>query len=240
MPNAIYVHCAAHNLNLILNDSVKNVLEIRNFFDFVEQIYVYFSQCINRWGILENICSKPRSKTLKRLNPTRWSSRHDTLLSLRYRYVDVQKALTNIILTSNKKTEVDEAKSLRTTLETYETIFLIVLESRILGLSDVVSKVLQDKKQNLQKASELFKKLLESITNLRNQFEEIKNETDNLSIEWGITTQFSSKRIRRPKIHFDETNNHHVVETNEDFFRINVFYKSLDIIISQINRRTTG
>lgn len=37
VPNAIYVHCAAHNLNLILNDSVKNVLEIRNFFDFVSR-----------------------------------------------------------------------------------------------------------------------------------------------------------------------------------------------------------
>lgn len=30
-PNALYVHCAAHNLNLMLNDCVKNVLAIEIF-----------------------------------------------------------------------------------------------------------------------------------------------------------------------------------------------------------------
>jgi len=51
--------------------------------------------------------------TLKKLTPTRWSSRHDTLQALRFRYVDVLKTLAKIILTSTNKAEVNEAKSLR-------------------------------------------------------------------------------------------------------------------------------
>lgn len=42
VPNVVYVHCAAHNLNLIINDSVKSVDEIRNFYDLVESVYVFF------------------------------------------------------------------------------------------------------------------------------------------------------------------------------------------------------
>ena len=30
-PLAVYVHCSAHNLNLALNDSIKNVPEIKQF-----------------------------------------------------------------------------------------------------------------------------------------------------------------------------------------------------------------
>ena len=31
-PNALYVHCAAHNLNLVLNDSMSGVKETSAFF----------------------------------------------------------------------------------------------------------------------------------------------------------------------------------------------------------------
>jgi hypothetical protein len=48
--NAPYVHCAAHNLNLILNDAVKNVET--DFFLIVEKIYTYFGNSILRWGLL--------------------------------------------------------------------------------------------------------------------------------------------------------------------------------------------
>ena len=38
-PLARYVHCAAHNLNLALNDSVKNIPGVKQFYDTVEILY---------------------------------------------------------------------------------------------------------------------------------------------------------------------------------------------------------
>ena len=32
-PNAVYVHCAAHNLNLVLNDAKREVIDIQHFFE---------------------------------------------------------------------------------------------------------------------------------------------------------------------------------------------------------------
>lgn len=39
-PKAVYVHCAAHNLNLVLNDAVSDVSDVKHFFGVVEQAYV--------------------------------------------------------------------------------------------------------------------------------------------------------------------------------------------------------
>ncbi|XP_014880151.1 zinc finger MYM-type protein 1-like [Poecilia latipinna] len=47
-PLACYVHCTAHNLNLALNDSVKNVPGVKRFYDTVENLYNFFGHSIKR------------------------------------------------------------------------------------------------------------------------------------------------------------------------------------------------
>nr|CAI5843870.1 unnamed protein product [Callosobruchus analis] len=43
-PNADYVHCAAHALNLVSNDAARHVREVSTFFDNLEKIYTFFWQ----------------------------------------------------------------------------------------------------------------------------------------------------------------------------------------------------
>lgn len=50
--NAEYVHCASHNLNLVLNDSVININEMIVFYDLVNQIYVFFLAKVCQGGNL--------------------------------------------------------------------------------------------------------------------------------------------------------------------------------------------
>ena len=42
-PKAVYIHCCAHRLNLILVDSVKVISFASEFFALVELIYVFIS-----------------------------------------------------------------------------------------------------------------------------------------------------------------------------------------------------
>nr|CAI5832734.1 unnamed protein product [Callosobruchus analis] len=42
-PNADYVHCAAHALNLVLNDAARHVREVSTFFDNLEKIYTFLA-----------------------------------------------------------------------------------------------------------------------------------------------------------------------------------------------------
>ena len=69
-PRAYYVHCASHNLNLVLKDAMEAVTETRQFYDTIESVYNFFGHSIVRWQKLQNVhdrsCSNP---TLKALNP---------------------------------------------------------------------------------------------------------------------------------------------------------------------------
>ena len=111
-PNSFYVHCAAHNLNLIVNDAVRGVEETFQFFDTVQSIYTFFGYSIKRWNLLADISSES-SITLKKLNPTRWSSRARSLLALKHRYTDVLKACVNIVLQSKNRDEIAQATALK-------------------------------------------------------------------------------------------------------------------------------
>jgi len=72
---ATYIHCALHNLNLVLNDAMNSSTEVKTFFGLVEKIYTFFSNSIKRWQLLLSSESSDISITLKRLCTTRWSSR---------------------------------------------------------------------------------------------------------------------------------------------------------------------
>ena len=54
---ATYVHCVPHNLNLVLNDAVKNIPEVSQFYDNIEHLYVFFGHSIKRWTMLTGIDS---------------------------------------------------------------------------------------------------------------------------------------------------------------------------------------
>lgn len=68
-PKAIYVHCAAHTLNLAVSNA-SNIQPIRNCLGIIEKLYDFFNTP-KRQNILLN-CIKnanetPKAKTLKRL-----------------------------------------------------------------------------------------------------------------------------------------------------------------------------
>jgi len=49
---AVYVHCAAHNLNLVVNDAVSAVRDAQAFFTIMQELYVFFWHSMRRWDLL--------------------------------------------------------------------------------------------------------------------------------------------------------------------------------------------
>ncbi|XP_025409911.1 zinc finger MYM-type protein 1-like [Sipha flava] len=116
VPNAIFVHCCSHNINLVLCDAAKSTRKIQSFFDTVQDIYNLFSSSSPRWAQLafgEEYGNKINKITLKKVCPTRWEARHNALFSLKHRFVDVLKSLSNIQLSSSKKDEINMATTLK-------------------------------------------------------------------------------------------------------------------------------
>ena len=44
-----FVHCASHNLNLVINDAVEGVAHNEKFFNIMQEIFNFFDKSLNRW-----------------------------------------------------------------------------------------------------------------------------------------------------------------------------------------------
>ncbi|KAL4712073.1 hypothetical protein ACJJTC_005309 [Scirpophaga incertulas] len=78
-PNADYVHCAAHALNLVLNDAARHVREVSTFFDNLEIIYTFFANSIKRWAMLSDDSSEKYLITLKKVRHMRCTHHNDII-----------------------------------------------------------------------------------------------------------------------------------------------------------------
>ncbi|XP_060862570.1 zinc finger MYM-type protein 1-like [Metopolophium dirhodum] len=80
-PKALYVHCAAHSLNLAVS-SACNMQSMRNCLGIIEKYYCFFNFPKRNNELLEVINNddwEPKVKTLKRLCMTRWVQRYDAI-----------------------------------------------------------------------------------------------------------------------------------------------------------------
>jgi len=94
----------------------KSTQVANNLFVTVQAIFNFFSSSPPRWATLafsEDFAGKIRKKVLKKICPTRWEARHESVSALKQRYIDVLKSLINISLTSKKSDERSEAQSLQ-------------------------------------------------------------------------------------------------------------------------------
>jgi len=80
VPNATFMHCCSHNINLIICDAAKSSRKVQSFFEIVQDIFNYFSSSGPRWTDLafgEEEGTVIRKVVLKKLCATRWEARHN-------------------------------------------------------------------------------------------------------------------------------------------------------------------
>ncbi|XP_034088842.1 zinc finger MYM-type protein 1-like [Gymnodraco acuticeps] len=241
-PNAVYIHCAAHNLNLVLNDACQNIPEIKDFYDTVERLYVFFSGSIKRWELLETHLSVPKAgqPTLKRLCPTRWASRQDAVQSLRFRYADIMQALTKIDLLSKKSEERAEATGLKKAMESFEFVVMTVIQGKVLETVNIVSQALQRKDVDLLQATVMLGNATDTLAQLRGEFDGLKAHAQDLASSWGVHSLFKDRRARRTKRHFSELCEDQRLQDHGEHFRVAVFYANFDIVVAQLKNRFVG
>ena len=203
-PHAYFVHCASHNLNLVLKDTMDAVTETRQFYDIIESVYSFFGYLV-RWQKLQNVhdrsCSNP---TIKALYPTRWSDRYDAVYALKEKFFDVIKCLTQIIFTSTKPKERDEAMAIKKQIESCEFVCMLVVQCKILQIVNIPSKAIRCKTIDLISAHKLLQTAAEDIVELKRSSDAVLNKASVIAFTWGFPRQFFNKRAKKTKAYFDE------------------------------------
>ncbi|KAF3841136.1 hypothetical protein F7725_006998, partial [Dissostichus mawsoni] len=129
----------------------REVLELLARYDPVLKELINRPEGIKRWALLSELMTpESRTITLKRLCPTRWSSRHDALVALRHRYGDIIKALVKISLTSDKNDKRNEASALKNAISKFRFLFLVNMQTKILENINCASHRLTDAESNFR------------------------------------------------------------------------------------------
>jgi len=124
-PQALYVHCAAHSLNLSVSIA-SNIKPIRNCLGILEKMYTFFNTPKRSSVILRKIDScdfEPKVKSLKRLCATRWVQRYDAVNDFVELFPFVVAALE--IISKWNDSSVTDASML---LKSFDSEFLIALQ----------------------------------------------------------------------------------------------------------------
>lgn len=243
VPSATFVHCCSHNLNLVISDAAKSHQKIINFFDTVQAIFNFFSSSGPRWALLafkSDISNEIRAKVLKKVCPTRWEARHDAVFALKTRFVDVLKVLTQIVLTSSKTNEKNLAVGLKKQIENREFVLILCLWEPILRALQGISKPLQNVNITLDQASNMLRNAVQTTQKLRNSFEDILKNANELCLKWGISTSFFNKRNIFAKKHYDELDGDYRLNVTEENFKVNIFLPTIDTVLSQLISRFEG
>jgi hypothetical protein len=134
-PSALYTHCYAHILNLVIVDTMSKNKIARDFFGTLQNLYVFIQTCPKRHSVyVKNQREinahagggEKREYTLKKLSDTRWACRADSIVGIHHTLDAVIATLKEVRENETKAAIAAEAKGLLQNVQDFE--FIVALE----------------------------------------------------------------------------------------------------------------
>ena len=175
-PMAVYIHCYAHCLNLVLVDSTKSVPEAAEFFALLEALYVFMSASkahtvyTQQQSILHP--EKPLHQ-LQRLSDTRWACRFYAVDAICSTF-DAILATLQCIMDGSDKMKATEASGIFLQIHNFKFLMTLIIFWRILSCTKGLSDHLQSTKMDMSKAADLVSATLETLQYFRSDEEWVK------------------------------------------------------------------
>ncbi|KAJ8352071.1 hypothetical protein SKAU_G00235470 [Synaphobranchus kaupii] len=198
-PRALYVPCGAHTLNLVVADAAKNSIDATSFFGNVQKIYTLFSAAPQRWAILKQHVTI----TVKSWSETRWESRVNSIIPLRYQASGIRDALLEAREKATDAITKIEAQSLAEEVGSFRFQICTVVWHDVLSKINTVSKLLQSSTMQLDVAVNLLESIKSHLLSYRNDgFAAAQASAKDACEEMHVETVLKEKRLRSTKTHF--------------------------------------
>ncbi|XP_013782254.1 zinc finger MYM-type protein 1-like [Limulus polyphemus] len=162
---AHFVPCAAHSINLVGASSTDSCLDAITFFNFLQNLYTFFSSSTHRWDCLVQAIEKG-GLVVKSLSNTRWRARDDAVKAVRNHYCETTNPLLKISKdrTQTMTTRAEEGGLIKQ-MESFETALMTVIWITILERFNVTNIALQSPTIDLLTVANLYKFLLTFVQN---------------------------------------------------------------------------
>ncbi|CAH1998384.1 unnamed protein product [Acanthoscelides obtectus] len=136
---AYFIHCYAHQLNLILLQATSQNQEVRVFFSNLSDISTFFSHSPQRVAVLDDIVGArvPRSSV------TRWNFKSRSINTV-YEYRELLiECMEKIEATSKQTVTINQATGIGRMLQDSKFVFWLTVFHRILPHADILYNQLQ-------------------------------------------------------------------------------------------------
>ena len=254
-PNAVYVWCYAHRLNLCVSDCC-DVLDAKNLFGLLNRLATFIGESSKRTDIwtrqLSGRTGNSKSRRLNRIGETRWWAKQKAIEALFGQdnlFIDTIEVLHEISNCGKFDGRISsEAESLFEKLADFRTILTAHIFLAIFRIIGPVSKYLQTSGLNLSIAwqmvsnamSEIEKIDFESVNEKALAFVEQTNDefNDDDRLEGIlIDPELKEKRFGRKKRMAGENCYDERPKSPIQQFRVEVFRPILDQIYSSLKER---
>lgn len=247
-PYALYVHCFAHRLQLVVVSVASCCSSIHDFFEYVTLIVTTTSASCKRRDTLteehyQNILDMlekgeifsgrglNQQTSLARPGDTRWGSHHTTLLRLDQMWMSVLLVLSAV---DEDGRGPSQAAGLIEKMESFKFAFILKLMLKLFAITNELSQVLQKKDLNIVHAMELVHDVKARLTSMRESgWEDLFDEVQQFCVVKGIPVPNMDEQIPvRGRSRRDGK-----TYTNLHYYRVEIFYVALDKICTEMNHR---
>jgi hypothetical protein len=224
---------------LVVVFSVNNVPVAIVYFDFVQNLFVFFTANNSRFKKLQdNMRSNTTEQTytLKKLSDTRWSCRADATKALIHNYASILEVLNSIMDDTEEKDVVkSQARGLAETMSRLETAIFTEFWHKILERVNATSLSLQNPAMDVNSALVLMRSLRSFVEGERDRFDSYEVAGKKLS----ATQEYRSERIRRANVRRQpfESSLSDTQLTPRDKFRTEAFLAAIDSMLAALDQR---
>ena len=184
-----YIACLPHGANLVIEHGCKASKMVRDMFDTLENLYVFFTGSTNRHDKLTKLLNNPvnqeqhkktRSLTQKNLSKARWSARPDAIEAVVAGFKPIITALTYYVSDDSvDKDTAAKSKGLLSRMKSFDFIYCLNSMKTIMAKTKYMTDLLQ--KVDISFALRLMKMTKSTLSQLRTDKDTCSSHHNSLS-----------------------------------------------------------
>lgn len=246
-PTAIYIHCYAHTLNLVLVDCVKMIPDAIEFFSLLESLYVFISSTKAHALFMQKqkeLYPHKQPYQLQRLSDTRWACRYDAVNAVCYTYDSLLRTLEEIREGPDRNKAV-EATGLYFQVKSFKFLISLITFDRVLSCTKSLSDQLQGTQIDLSKAADLVLATESTLKEFRSDkaWNQVYRYAQSIAELHNIEVH-SPRQLRQRKapcrfvdsIILESTGAREPPSTSDEY-KVALYYPVLDAFLAELERR---
>ena len=196
-PRAVFVHCTAHRLNLVVKDSLDGIPELRDAIHEAASLISFYRDSPKR---LVNLSDMGASTALRPLCPTRWTCSEGALQSIMDNYMPLRESLLQLASDRTTRPEIQsKANGFARRMEEFTFFYGVSLALHLLRMTTPVMRAVQGEKQTVSANLSLLAGLSEALTGQRGRHDTFWARTVSQAAKLEVDEPRLKRQMRPPR-----------------------------------------